>query len=84
MSAIFEGVGEIPPATPLPRLSYDEAMRRYGTDKPDLRYGLEIVELSDTFAASKFSSSRRRRRRRRYAVRAPAALPQPRPDRPAQ
>ena len=54
MSAIFEGVGETPPATPLPRLSYDEAMRRYGTDKPDLRYGLEIVELSDTFAASGF------------------------------
>ncbi|OPZ45543.1 MAG: Aspartate--tRNA ligase [Actinobacteria bacterium ADurb.BinA094] len=54
MSAIFEGVEETPPATPLPRLSYDEAMRRYGTDKPDLRYGLEIVELSDTFAASGF------------------------------
>ena len=54
MTAIFEGVGETPPATPLPRLSYDEAMLRYGSDKPDLRYGLEIVELSETFAASEF------------------------------
>jgi len=54
MAAIFQGVGETPPAMPLPRLSYDEAMLRYGSDKPDLRYGLEIAELSDTFAASEF------------------------------
>jgi aspartyl-tRNA synthetase len=54
MEAIFEGVGETPPALPLPCLSYDEAMLLYGTDKPDLRYGLEIVELSETFAASEF------------------------------
>jgi len=54
MQAIFEGVGETAPSTPLPRLSYDEAMLRYGTDKPDLRYGFEIAELSETFAASEF------------------------------
>ena len=54
MTAIFEGVGETAPATPLPRLTYDEAMLRYGSDKPDLRYGFEIVELSETFAASEF------------------------------
>jgi aspartyl-tRNA synthetase len=35
---------------PLARLPYEDAMLRYGTDKPDLRYGLEIVELSDLTA----------------------------------
>jgi aspartyl-tRNA synthetase len=54
MTAIFEGVGETAPSTPLPRLSYDDAMLRYGTDKPDLRYGFEIAELSDVFATSEF------------------------------
>lgn len=39
---------------PLPRLSYSEAMRRYGSDKPDLRFGLEIVDISDIAAASDF------------------------------
>jgi aspartyl-tRNA synthetase len=34
---------------PLPRLSYDDAMLRYGSDKPDLRYGLEIVDVTNAF-----------------------------------
>jgi aspartyl-tRNA synthetase len=39
---------------PLPRLTYAEAMLRYGSDKPDLRYGLEIVEVSDLAKETEF------------------------------
>ncbi len=39
---------------PFPRLSYKDALLRYGTDKPDLRYGLEIVDISDIAGASEF------------------------------
>jgi aspartyl-tRNA synthetase len=47
------GLGvEIP--LPLPRLTYAEAMRRYGSDKPDTRFGMELVELSELFAGSEF------------------------------
>ncbi len=40
---------------PFPRLSYAEAMDRYGTDKPDVRFGLEIKDVSDIVASSEFS-----------------------------
>ncbi|GAG14696.1 unnamed protein product, partial [marine sediment metagenome] len=40
---------------PFPRLTYEEAMEHYGTDKPDLRFGLEIRDLSDIAAQSNFS-----------------------------
>lgn len=40
---------------PFPRLSYVDAMAHYGTDKPDLRFGLEIRDLSDIVARSDFS-----------------------------
>ncbi len=40
--------------TPLPRLTYAEAMRRFGSDKPDLRMGLELVECTDFFQETPF------------------------------
>lgn len=39
---------------PLPRLTYAEAMDRYGTDKPDVRFGMEIQDLSAVFAGTEF------------------------------
>jgi len=39
---------------PFPRLAYAEAMRRFGSDKPDLRYGMELVDVSDLLAESEF------------------------------
>jgi len=41
-------------ALPLPRISYAEAMRRFGSDKPDLRFGLELVECADYFSGTAF------------------------------
>jgi len=40
--------------TPFPRMTYQEAMDRYGSDKPDTRYGNEIVDMADVFATSGF------------------------------
>jgi len=40
---------------PFPRLSWNEVMEKYGSDKPDLRFGLEMADLSDIFAGSEFS-----------------------------
>lgn len=39
---------------PLPKLTFDEAMEKYGSDKPDLRFDLEMVTLNDVFAESEF------------------------------
>lgn len=40
--------------TPLPRLTYKEAMERYGSDKPDTRFGMEIQNISDAVSDSEF------------------------------
>lgn len=41
-------------ASPWPRLTHAEAIERYGNDKPDLRFGMELYNLSEVFAASEF------------------------------
>ncbi|MEV4563246.1 aspartate--tRNA ligase [Nonomuraea sp. NPDC049419] len=40
--------------TPLPRMTYADAMARYGSDKPDLRFGQELVEMTDYFSGTSF------------------------------
>ena len=52
--ASFEALGRAAPARPFPRLSWYEAMLRYGSDKPDLRYGLEIQDATDVTRGSEF------------------------------
>ncbi|MGH2591771.1 MAG: aspartate--tRNA ligase, partial [Actinomycetota bacterium] len=41
-------------ATPFPRMTYDDMMARYGTDKPDLRYEMELADLGEVFAGTGF------------------------------
>jgi aspartyl-tRNA synthetase len=51
---IFKTVKDIDLPRPFPRLTYAEAMDRYGSDKPDTRFGLELVNVSDLFKDSGF------------------------------
>jgi aspartyl-tRNA synthetase len=52
--ASFEAAGEQPPARPFPRLGYAEAMAKYGSDKPDLRFGLAIEDATAITRGSEF------------------------------
>ncbi len=51
---IFQSVQGIPLQRPFPRITYAEAMSRYGSDRPDTRFGLELVDLGDLFIGSSF------------------------------
>jgi aspartyl-tRNA synthetase len=51
---LFKTVLGVEVANPLPRLTYAEAMRRYGSDKPDLRNPLELVDVADLVKDSEF------------------------------
>ena len=51
--ALWDLVGYKVP-TPIPRMTYADAMRRFGSDKPDLRFGLELVEMTSYFSETPF------------------------------
>jgi aspartyl-tRNA synthetase len=53
-AAVFEATGFPVTAPPWPRMPYDEAMARYGIDRPDTRFGLEIADLSEILRGSEF------------------------------
>ena len=50
----FAAVGREPPTRPFPRLTYAQALASYGTDKPDLRFGLEIQDATEVTRGSEF------------------------------
>ena len=54
VSRVFKDVMSVDIPIPLPRLTYKEAMERYGSDKPDTRFAMEITDLSDLVQNSGF------------------------------
>ena len=54
LSAAEAAIGERPPT--IERITWHEAMERFGVDKPDLRFGMELVELTDAFAGTEFKA----------------------------
>ena len=54
MQLVMKEIKGVELQLPLPRMTYDEVMSRYGSDKPDTRFGLELVDLSDLVKDSDF------------------------------
>src|ERR1700747_2461460 len=54
VSRLWSGLAGYRVPTPLPRMTYAEAMARYGSDKPDLRFDVELTDLTDYFAETGF------------------------------
>ena len=54
LAHVFERVGGPKLELPIKRIPYDEAVARYGTDRPDLRFGLELVDVSDALRETEF------------------------------
>lgn len=56
LGQVFKKIKNIDIPRPFKRMSFNEAMDKYGSDKPDLRYGMELITLDDIFANSEFSA----------------------------
>lgn len=54
MKVLFKQIWDKKLDTPIPHFTFDEVMEKYGSDKPDLRFGLELVTLSQIFKSSEF------------------------------
>ncbi len=54
LAHVFERVGGPQVQLPMERMPYDEAMERFGTDRPDLRFGLELVDLGEALRETEF------------------------------
>jgi aspartyl-tRNA synthetase len=80
LAGVFEEFGQgktVTPADQFPRIPYAEAMLKYGTDKPDLRNPIEIVDVSEIFGRAEVEFKAFKNKTVR-AVAAPGAGPQPR------
>ncbi|MFP5263400.1 MAG: aspartate--tRNA ligase [Blastocatellia bacterium] len=58
MMAELTRLAEVKVELPFPRMTYAEAIERYGTDKPDTRFGMELIDLSETMAGTEFAPYR--------------------------
>ncbi len=54
VNRLYKEVLDVDITVPLPRLTYDEAMRRFGSDKPDTRFGMEITDISEVVRDTDF------------------------------
>ena len=54
IASLWKEIADVELPTPFPRLTYREAMDRFGSDKPDMRFGMELMDLTDLLSASDF------------------------------